>query len=58
MKKICPMMARGWLANKFAYSSKGNEMQDVFFKVCECVERKCACWDDRKDACGLTRKEV
>lgn len=51
--KICPIMAKGWLANKWA--SYG-DAEKTFSKdnLPKCLGRDCGCWDYMK--CGLITK--
>ena len=41
-EKICPIMAKGWLANK--YSARTDAEMFLMKFLPPCLERKCACW--------------
>lgn len=42
-EKICPIMARGWLSNKWA--AKGSETTFNFENLPKCLKEKCQMWD-------------
>jgi hypothetical protein len=48
-EKICPIMAQGWLSNK--YSSRGSSTFSLE-NLPKCIKEKCAFWNKFCGACG------
>lgn len=46
-EKICPIMARGWLSNRYSAFSTSSSDRDNTFKyerLPKCLKEKCAWW--------------
>ena len=52
---ICPILASGWLSNKYASRGESTFNIDNFPK---CKEVECACWDEDKKKCGFTLPSI